>query len=1366
MNTMMKAALILGLLMANMTGWGKTVGIFKDERSEITDGMLKTLQDAGWQTVIMTNKADWAAEDKLSGLDVIFLPGGWNAYWFANFNARRAMVRFVAGGKGVLAGAFRSGYVRTCNRPLFPQVGAVYNRVNGPYISGFGDSELAKAIDKPFCPGGWDHLVVQPGPLGKVFAVSSDDPVGVYGEVNGGRYLVFGAFIGMDVKTEPMQGTARQALLKMLDWLAAAPRPGDADKARQQVQADLDFLRREKTWDWTLNERGPDRGSGILPEIRNSLAIPLESRQFTLQYMSQYLSGKPLDTCKAAADELGKAMETLDGNFRAYSTDMTARIGKMSMEELTVENPFLNRINLLNRIEAMPGKTEDEKKSIKASLGDEFSSRSVAMFLNGGSIREKFLPEQKLKELTGRADKVLADLRPIVKAAKEEKLAQERKQDMAAVPALIEKCAAPDAAIRREAILELGRIGSSKAVPVLIKALKNSDDKVRINAILGLGWMQSKESVPELIKLAEGSDLLMRRRAVQALGQIGDSRAIKPLLANIGNQDFLVAENAMMSLGWLKAKEAVPELLKLVTGVNPKDARQRALALAAIRALGHIGDSGALPVLEALAKTAGDYPVDRREKRLANIYSSSLSLGLQGHAELAMAEIKAGGRGEIGIRQADFLAARDKFYGLTGRFNALAGRMEILRNSFFSADPAALWPYLWEGGMTGIHQAWGEPGFDPKAYVNMVKSAGEFDFLWIDVLPARTYGAHGVEKPGAELVLFEYGNVPAFHGFWWEETYPDLSVEGPEFEAWLKNKYGAGYRKTLALAKDFNFSSNAWNTWSDRGGSGSDGKNKYTGPLKTELLLCLGEKLLESWRESQEWLHGVRKGCAFTYSISDAQPLKYTAVAPLAGTVIDVNGPENYQSFGRFNSFFMEMHKDGEARPAMSEFYNWYTPSPAHDVRGFAQHLMHGECFYNFHLQHVFKLACYDMWSWEATRWESMSKVFQKARKIREYIDVPASAANVGLVLSDVSSLAFNPLNLYPGGLLMRWEQHQSALWTALNQSQLPTDVIWTETLTPEKLKRYRVLVISDARIITAGQAKAIGDWVNAGGILIAGGNTSLFNNWAEQQKNYAMAELFGVNYGGHAGVADPEKIDTYCWIPGGTTATKAISGLDPENFRWYVHRQVKPVKSLGTYTVTDKASAYLPGVAAGTACEYDLPLGYDQVKPAAAEVLAKFANGDPALTVNKVGKGLCYFWTPIYPGLCHVASGFEMQVNIHDFWPNVRELLAAMVNGGLAYGKQTLPVEISNVSKEIEVTLRQQPEKSRWMVHLLNYDPKLALVKSPAMTVHPPEGRAVKRIFYPDTGTEVKFSTAEIGVTASLRDFEVHDMVVVEWGP
>ncbi|MDP6114746.1 MAG: HEAT repeat domain-containing protein [Planctomycetota bacterium] len=1345
--------LILATLVAGSTVWGGTVGLWKDRKSYITDGMLATLREAGWKTMILEGK-DISDGGKLADLDVVFLPGGHNAYGFPGSDESRNLIRFVASGKGILAGAMRSGYVRTSNRPLLPQVGATYNKVNGSYVWAKGDSPLAKAIDQPFCPGSWDHMVVKLGPLGKVFAVSDVDPVGVYGEVHGGRYVIFGAFIGIEAKTKLMQGTPRRALLAMLDWLADVPELTDAQKAKNQAQADLEFLRRQKLYDWTLNERGPDRGPGVIPQVRNRLAVSVESRQFTLDYMAQHLSGRMLKQCKSESAILSKAVEKLDRNFGREVTQFKSRIANMGLKELLPEDKAV----VLAKVDAVQGKTDEEKKELVAYVKAAHpagAAKRVAFYLQAGSISERLIPAAELRKLVDHAETVIVALRPAVRAAKTNKAKREQRRDRAAVRDLMKACDSDVVPMRREAVLELGRIGRLKTASTLIRMLKDPDEKIRILAILGLGWMQSKEAVPSLIELALSNDMPMRRRAVQALGQIGEPRAVMPLLGLLADRDHFTRENAILSLGWLKAKDAVPELLKIVTTFDRQDAQQRGLMISAIRALGHIGDPSVTVVLQQAGDDAKDFPVTKRRGRVTNIYSTPQSLGVQGHAQQAIAEIRAGGRKITGIKQAEFLASSDKFYGLTGRFNALAGRTSIVRSSNFKDDPAALWPYLWDAGMTGVHQAWGEPSCDPEEYMELIKAAGEFDLNWIDVLPlgrSRNYRSQRqhatADKNGVEAVLLKFENEPAFQGFWSEEIYPVMELTAEEFAAWLTNRHGASFHKKLGV----------------KAGEDLLSLINTLGSLRTEYLLFQAERLVEHWREDQEWISGLRKGCAFTWSESDGRRVAYPGVTGKAGAAIDASGPENYQSFGRHNSFSMEMHKDGEARPVMCEFYNWYSPSPAHEIRGFAQHLMHGECFYNFSLNQVFgQASTYVMWTWNASRWGNLRKMFRKARKIREYLAVPESAANVALGLSEMSCVSF----LEPGAgawqMEDRWTQNQVALWTALNQSHVPTDIIWTETLTPEKLARYRILVLFDAKIITDGQAALLRKWVNNGGVLIANGTTSLFTQGTVPRKNYLLAGLFGLDYLSNVGVNDPERIDTY-GIKRGQASVKAVSGLAPENFRPFVHRAVKPVKSLGLYKVTEKAAAFLPRIVPGTVCEYDMPLGYSKVKPASAQVLASFSNGDPALTLNRVSKGLCYFWTPNFPALSHTSSEWEMSPNGYDFWMNVRELLEAMVRGGLAHQGGKLPVEVTGISKEVEVTVRQQPEQNRWMIHLLDYDTKSNGVKGGALTVPTHAGKKVKRIFYPDTSTELKLTTVENAVTAQLRDFEVHDMVVIEW--
>ncbi len=378
--------ILLFIALSTQTGWCRTVGIWRDARSVIPDGLLATLRDAGWEIEFLVSTRrdgnDLHDTEKLDRLDAIFLSGGHNAYQFADFEARRNLVRYTAGGGGLLAAANRGGYVRTANRPFFPEIGEIYNRVNGPWVQAYGDSELAQSISEPFCPGNWDHLVAKVGSDGRVFAVSGDDPVGVYGETYGGRHVLFGAYIGLNATEEPMTGVNRNVLLTMLDWLSAAPAPSDEARTKYQEQADRDFLRRERLYDWTLHERGPDRRPGILPQMRHRLAIPLENRLYRLRYMQQWLGEANSDRCREAAGELERALADFNERYERTVTEVTERMHDMDVEILSVGK------------EAFP---EDMSRD---------------------RIRERLFEAEELNRHVAAADTAIEELWPSVTAAK------------------------------------------------------------------------------------------------------------------------------------------------------------------------------------------------------------------------------------------------------------------------------------------------------------------------------------------------------------------------------------------------------------------------------------------------------------------------------------------------------------------------------------------------------------------------------------------------------------------------------------------------------------------------------------------------------------------------------------------------------------------------------------------------------------------------------------------------------------------------------------------------------------------------------------------------------------------------------------
>ncbi|MDD5678664.1 MAG: HEAT repeat domain-containing protein [Kiritimatiellae bacterium] len=1420
-------AMLAGCVMGLTAGEPLRVGLYKDNRSGEIDGVRKTLESEGFAVDVIDQKSihDPAS---LAPLKVIYLPGGWSrGVPFTDFLGRKNLVDFVAQGKGILAGGYRSGWFRASNRPLFAQVGYTYMRNGGIFLFPRGDGPLVKEFDQPYVVENNDQVWVRTGPLGKVFAVNAGgEPIGIHGEVFGGRYAILGCFTtasgyapslmawrnaqiarekvlaakaGLpppkapaadDTAAKPeLQGMARQVFLNCIRWLADTPAAPSTDIERNRAAAELDFLKREAQLDWMVDGKGPDNASGVLPQIRDELESRLLARLWRLEFAAANLEA----TDKAQADEAVKRLRVdiakLQERYAQEVKRKEQEISGLDRAGLAADNPILAKDAILARIAKTPGKSDAERnaltKALNAKVVTDANQREVLKFLYGDKLQAALFPAKELNTELALADKALAELAPLVAPLRAMAEKREIEQDLTTVPELIKQCASDNVRTRSDAVWELGRLGDKRAVPALLARLDDTDLQSRVRAIQALGWLQAAEAVPALLKIMSSDNLRLRRRAAQALGQIGDARAVQPLLAAMNDPDYHMRQNAILALGWLGSKEAVPALLKLAGTSDREDAYQHELMCCAIRSLGHIGDERAAPVLEKWIKEAEDAPPMRYiagQPRRANIYACNVGLGLQGFSELALAEIKQGGRKQAGLKQPEYLRLRDRFHGLQKNFNFLAGRaMDNVTERWSKDDLDSLFACIWSAGGTGVHCAWasGRGEYQPAVYKDMLRNAGAYGLKWIDAMPIsgcagpwsetmkdnkKWFRANGylLAKPSAEMVLMAYADAPAFQGFWSEENWPEISTNDPQvqkgFAGYVAEKHGADFRSKLGLA-------------ADAAVLPPPEEQKAKQPLLwADFMEYAGGKIVDEWREGQEWLQGMRKGAAFTWSESEATEYRYIGLCgPIAGAV-DGFGPESYVSFAPNSTLRMELAKDGEPRAVMCEFYNWYDPSPNHTRLGMSAQLMHGECFFNFNFIQIAPKSMGSQWDWAKTNWDIATDVFTRARSLKDYLAGVSSAANVALVASERTQIL-----LYTGKIgesiagkflfRRRYQEQFLANWALLRQAGVQADAIWAETMTPEKLAHYKVLLLPDAKSLTSEQTELLRSWVKAGGVLIATGTTSLFDANGLPLKEYALADVFGVAYQGHGAEASPEASDTWCYVPGNEPPlTVQAEGLDPALFMRYVHREMKPTSSIVTCKVA-RAGADLPGLAEGAAMEYDLPLGYDKVAPKTANVLAKMPSGDPALTVNRLGKGLCYFTTAAYPALGYTQGETIYTPQVFNFWPGVVETFSAMIRGGLQAQGAALPAEVvAGAKADIEVTVRKHPEKDLWIVHLLDWNTGIEKTSGVKLAAHPPEGRKISKVFYPDNGKPIEFTATAVGIEFPVRDFATHEMIAVEY--
>jgi len=1077
-------------------------------------------------------------------------------------------------------------------------------------------------------------------------------------------------------------------------------------KPRHSESSELKFL--TNCVKWLASGAGKDRTNPT--QVRDSIKLRLTRQERVWE--STYEQRGFYYTCGILPGVRSELQEQID-RLRYAVHDMRPHLEPRrvrALEKAVVRLESRLRKNFrrlvkerIEQINAM-GLEELSQKQDKKSLAAEWTAA--------------MLPADELMALRDQIEAHKAAILPKLRADREGAEQAQREKDRQAVPGLIKQTSNAEGKVSPEAVQELGRIGDRRAIPALIPPIKHSSYAVRRNAILALGWMQAKEAVPALLEATQSEDRWTRRRASQALGLIGDKRAAERLLDLLKDKDRYVRENAILSLGWLREARAFPALLSRV-----KDAESypETEVWCAIRALGHIGDPAAKAVLEPLAGVKGRYPP------YATIFARD-----------ALPEIESlkGKSIPPGVKQPDFLSLPSHFHWLTRQFNCGFGRYF----GYFGnrpKDPKAFADYAKAIGATCEIDGGGNGALRRLGEEKFRELLDYFDFKGVKWVPTwkRAAGQY-TNKAFLERETLKWMGFPAFGGFWGEESLQASAGGTPAtLAAHLNGKYTAEQLSKFGLR---DLTKLVLPTYETR---------KESPFLWAEYLEHLSDLIIEDWQEAQEWLHALRKNTGLTWSQTVGcfphNKSNYFSAYPRMSQALDVNGPQDYAAHAYECSFNADLARDGEVRPVMVEYYAHYSLNVPCVERGFAASLFHGEWFFVWFLGQVFKHTPmrYPLWAWEPGRWEALERVLAKAEKIEPYLVGTRGETPIALLYpgrtGDLLYGVGNP-DAARGGRETRFYQNQEAVWEALTKSHLQADTMWLETTSKEKLSRYRIAFLSDGRCLTESQIDMLREWVREGGALVATGATSLLDQWGRPRSDYALADVFGVTWAGTKG--GPTEHDLWRYVERDLKPKSGIAGI----------RIASSVPSLGALSPERRI-------------EYDVSCGYDLVKPTTGRTVATWEGGEPAIVTNTFGKGTCTFITTIHPGLSLTTKGWAVHALYKDFWPGACELIAETVRGAASAAKVPLPFSVENCPEYVETVIRSQPDKNRWMFHLLNYDPKLTAISKIRLRVRPPSLEGLK-VFYPADGKSAKFRGEAETVLVTLRKFDIHEVLVFQW--
>ncbi|MDX2141423.1 MAG: HEAT repeat domain-containing protein [Chloroflexota bacterium] len=158
----------------------------------------------------------------------------------------------------------------------------------------------------------------------------------------------------------------------------------------------------------------------------------------------------------------------------------------------------------------------------------------------------------------------------------------------------------------------------------LIAALDDENPTVRRNAVLVIGTLETTRAIPDLVAQLNDEATAVREAVVRALGRIGVSSIIEPMLNTLGDNDKNVRDAAVEVLSGMNHAVGPKLIAILKQSDNPWWMRH-----AAIRVLGNIRYAGALTSLIAALKDEKGEVREESAKALGAICDSSAVKPLQ-----------------------------------------------------------------------------------------------------------------------------------------------------------------------------------------------------------------------------------------------------------------------------------------------------------------------------------------------------------------------------------------------------------------------------------------------------------------------------------------------------------------------------------------------------------------------------------------------------------------------------------------------------------------------------------------------------------------------------------------------------------------
>ncbi|HEY6448307.1 MAG TPA: alpha-amylase family protein [Acidobacteriaceae bacterium] len=179
-------------------------------------------------------------------------------------------------------------------------------------------------------------------------------------------------------------------------------------------------------------------------------------------------------------------------------------------------------------------------------------------------------------------------------------------------------------------------------------------------------------------------------------------------------------------------------------------------------------------------------------------------------------------------------------------------------------------------------------------------------------------------------------------------------------------------------------------------------------------------------------------------------------------------------------------------------------------------------------------------------RWQKVgAEVFQWSAQHDAHLTPRRSLANIGLVMGQSTQVLYKgPAAAHATNYMHETTQ---GIYEALLAGRFSFDFVHEELLEPERLSKYRVLLLPNVALLSEAQCGQIRDYVARGGSLLASFETSLYDENLRPRSNFGLGDLFGIRRAGDVvgtnGNAYYARIERQHPVLDGFTGTEWIPG-------------------------------------------------------------------------------------------------------------------------------------------------------------------------------------------------------------------------------